>query len=151
MNCLQDANATVHEAAVKILIDIQTRGMVQDAATSAHLIDLLITSLFCSKRVETVEDATRSARMLLLQDLHATLPVLLKGTISRNLSSGLQSLVCLQKSMGVEIRGESSQQAIPDPPSPDLLFSLIDQLLRVIATAKVRSTCNIVIIDHDLF
>ncbi len=138
MNCLQDANATVHEAAIKVLISIQVRGMVQDASTSAHLLDLLISSLFCSKRTETVEDATRSARMLLLQDLHATLPVLLKGTLSRNLSSGLQSLVCLQKSMGVEIRGNSADSASPSCPVPDLLSSMVDQLLRVIATAKVR-------------
>ena len=134
---MQDANASVHESALASLLLIQERGIMLSPGVSAHLIDLLITSLFRSKRPETVEDATRSARMLLRSCLSETLPVLLKGTTSRNLFSGLQSLVCIGRSMGVEIRGGEASSPVPACPESDLLSAMVDQLLRVVSTAKV--------------
>lgn len=137
LNCLQDANTDVHELAISTLLVIQEKQLSIDGASSAHLTDLLITSLFCAKRSETVESAMRSARFLLSAHLSLCLPVLLKGTASRNLSSGYQCLVCIYKSLGVEIRGDGA--AACPPLSPDLMSSLVDQLLRVIATAKVSN------------
>ena len=129
LNCLQDANSNVHEEGLRCLLVIQDCGIGLNAATSAHLLDLLITSLFCSKQPETAAGALRSGRMLLKSHFADTFPVLLKGTICRNLHSALLSLVCISKCLGEEIRA--------DKLSPELMSSMVDQLLRVIATAKV--------------
>jgi hypothetical protein len=136
LNCLQDANADVHEAALTCLLSIQEKNISISDASAAHLMDLLITNLFCAKRSETVESALRSSRYLLSSNLVVTLPVLLKGSISRNLSSGYQSLVCTAKSIGKEISGPNNS-----PLPSELLSPMIDQLLRVIATAKVGGLC----------
>lgn len=132
LNCLQDANVDVHEEALRCLLQTQTKCIHIPAPTASHLLDLLITSLFCSKRPDIVISVMNSAQLLLKTHLSATLPVLLKGTICRNLSSGLQSLVCISKSLGVEIGG------VETPLSPDLMASMVEQLLRVVATAKVK-------------
>jgi hypothetical protein len=133
LGCLQDANADVHEEALRALLLTQTKCISIPAPTAAHLMDLLITSLFCSKRPDIVMEVMRSAQLLLRDHLSDTLPVLLKGTICRNLSSGLQSIVCISRSLGAEIS---------DGLSPELMASMVEQLLRVVATAKVGNIIN---------
>ena len=130
-SCLQDANASVHEEALSCILQAQEKGLSFSSNTGV-LMDILIVTLFCSKQQQIVSDANRCARELLRDSLLVSLPVLLKGTINRNLYSGLQSIICISESIGKEIAG-SDGGCIPDA----LLSSLIDQLLRVIATAKV--------------
>jgi hypothetical protein len=89
--------------------------------------DALVSRLFCAKQEGTVDQAGRSARFLLRDYVGDALPVLLRGTSSRNLFSGYQSLLVLQRSLGVEIVSLDA----------DLLGRFVDQLLRVVSNAKV--------------
>ena len=125
-SCLQDANSDVSEEALSCVHIICGR-RVLGAEHAESLQDLLVHKMFPSKRPQTIADSTYCTSFLLENYAESVLPILLKGTMSRNLSSGLQSLVCILKSLGTEIK---------DLP-PELLSSMVDQLLRVVATAKV--------------
>jgi hypothetical protein len=127
-NCVQDANSDVQESALSCIVELQSRGLsLGPGSHAAQLMDALVSRLFCAKQEATVEQATRSARCLLRDYVCDALPVLLRGTSSRNLFSGYQSLLTLQKSLGVEIVTLDV----------DLMGRLVDQLLRVVSNAKV--------------
>ena len=133
LNCLQDANADVSEKSLGCVLKIQERNLPLDSLTSAHLLDVLVVGHFASKREENLRDATLAVRSLLREHLPSTLPVLLKGTTSRSLQTSLQCVLCISQSLGKEICGPVAGAA----PDAGLLSPLVEQLLRVIATAKV--------------
>ena len=131
-SCLQDANSDVSEEALRVVHIICGRH-VPFSKFSVSLLDLLVHKMYSSKQSSTVNTATLCTQLILGDYLEECLPVLLKGTTSRNLATALQSLLCISKCLGEEIEVDNL--------STDLLSSMIDQLLRVIATAKVRLTC----------
>ena len=125
---MQDANADVQEGALACVLELQARGLsLGPGSHAAQLMDVLVSRLFCSKQEATVDQAVRSARFLLRDYVGDALPVLLRGTSSRNLFSGYQSLQTLHKSLGVELGTLGA----------DRTTIFVDQLLRVVSNAKV--------------